>query len=470
MPKRVFYFNTEKQKTFEEQTEFHEKIFGNFSSYLSEEIKTVIRDLQVSKEVNIEFLLFGFDVSIEKDSSGKQTKRQKMIHWRNYEQILTLILSKGKFVFNEKNFMIKLKGWKKFIEKAYDACIQSIHVETQMQIDENPSMSQIELQSLKDRLKNASISARNKIALIISTSLCINSETNTHMYDTAILAYIGLINASSNYTRPLEDKSMLKEHSQWLDGLIDLALNVHEMQKVTKQLKNQSAFPHDLITFLKDTFKNTQMFELFLAEINAYCTAFRISSYLRDFIRKIQLDSMEKKTHTPNRIFSFGVFISSLIKSTNDFTIALNNDINNLLKLLYDMFIQHKSDEAKMLDYFQALTITLCCLYDENSVFYDELNILKTLLGSKMELNENTISFRVCLTCVAYKANLIENEKLSDLYAELQRVCFFQLEEIQYDLFILFSKYESHKDLLAFYARFLLAYGFNESLKWIEEV
>lgn len=52
IPKRVIYFNLEKQRTIEEQKDFHEKTFGSISSYLREEVKLTLKDLQSSKSID----------------------------------------------------------------------------------------------------------------------------------------------------------------------------------------------------------------------------------------------------------------------------------------------------------------------------------------------------------------------------------------------------------------------------------
>lgn len=221
---------------------------------------------------------------------------------------------------------------------------------------------------------------------------------------------------------------MIKEQSKWIEALIDYSLNIHENSPTLKPSYNQTIFTNDLILFLQKIFKNTKIFELFLAEINSFSLQFNITSYLKDFIRNCQFDLIEKKSYATLNVLTFAYYINGIIKSAKEFSTELNKEINNLIKYLYDLFRTCLASSSKnTIDYFFALTICLCCLYDENSVFYDEQNLLQSLLVLQMNSNDNIeteMVCRVCLTCAAYKSNLIDNEVLVNLYKKLTEVCY----------------------------------------------
>lgn len=95
MPKRVLYFNVEKKRDEEEEKENQEKIFYNLKQHLSEQVKGTTKELNsIAKNVDIAYMLFCYDVPVEKGKDGKPTKRHTIMYWRNYEQTLMQILSK----------------------------------------------------------------------------------------------------------------------------------------------------------------------------------------------------------------------------------------------------------------------------------------------------------------------------------------------------------------------------------------
>lgn len=122
-----------------------------------------------------------------------------------------------------------------------------------------------------------------------------------------------------------------------------------------------------------------------------------------------------------------------------------------------------KSTEA-LLNNLNIMIDCLYTIYDEESVFYDDCNVLVSLVDTlNQKFTQKTYPFEksdqgynkmaiVCLiniTCIAYKSNLITNENLNDLY-------FFLIDDIKLN------------GLMAFYCRFLVSFGYSEALKWLE--
>ncbi len=155
----------------------------------------------------------------------------------------------------------------------------------------------------------------------------------------------------------------------------------------------------------------------------------------------------------------------NLVNSKDDFDLGTNKEINRLIKQLCTSI-----DTSEGHIYLGQLVVLVECfnsLYDEESVFYDEDCLLRGILDKLMlkfkarewpfktddsvNLRRNAFTSLVNLMCIAYKSNLIGNEGLSEVY---------QVLEADMNL----------RDVLAFYCRFLVAFGYGEATTWLEKL
>jgi hypothetical protein len=97
MPKRVFYLNRERLLTSEENIEKNRLLFDCLNQYTYEHSQRTLKFMSDAKDVS--YLLYAYDVRVEKNREGKPTRRHKSMFWRNYEQTLVLIITKVSLLF-----------------------------------------------------------------------------------------------------------------------------------------------------------------------------------------------------------------------------------------------------------------------------------------------------------------------------------------------------------------------------------
>ena len=159
------------------------------------------------------------------------------------------------------------------------------------------------------------------------------------------------------------------------------------------------------------------------------------------------------------------VYVQNLIKSRKEYDQIANKQINNLIQKIHSnitSLINSKKSTSALLNNINIMIDCLYTIYDEESVFYDDCNVLVSLVNTlnhnfknkaypfeKNQVNKMSIVCLINITCIAYKSNLITNENLNELY-------FFLIDDVKLN------------SLLAFYCRFLVSFGYSEALNWLE--
>lgn len=229
------------------------------------------------------------------------------------------------------------------------------------------------------------------------------------------------------YAETQKNENFIKNQKNFLEVVVDFLLNIRE----NSSLRNKYNYDNKVcsVEFLRlfsKTLKSSKLLDYFIINISEYCLKFKISNYLTDFIKNCFIKVKNKSKQDPIDTFIYSSHIINLIKSTKDFDLELNTEINNLIDDLHKKFLKYeKSDDLKQVasNFLMGLTQTLCCLYNEESAFYDENNILKIVLNSlKNTIEHDYFVCWVCLNCLAYKSNLIDNIEVERVYENLKKV------------------------------------------------
>ena len=305
------------------------------------------------------------------------------------------------------------------------------------------------------------VSALDKLLEILSQSYN-ESETNTAKSNIYLAFLIAIVDVSTTHVIKNFSANEVVSHIQrkWLEVLIDFILNITENKKasVNEYINsfNYNKFHSiDTLKFLYNAYQKSTIIEYFLAACLPYCASIRIGKFLLQYIERIQIDlidlAIEKNESVYTKLNSIGVYIQNVILSNSrssaemEFDQNENDKINNLIKKLLDMFLTSFSGdkESKYTMLGQCLTsLTEClfCLYDEDSIYYDEQNLLESLLKDldlKLKTKHDIFDFSnplskiatsslVYLTCLAYKSNLIKNENVTYVYEFIKQVCQFR--------------------------------------------
>ena len=167
------------------------------------------------------------------------------------------------------------------------------------------------------------------------------------------------------------------------------------------------------------------------------CMEFEINNYLIQYLERSQLDFFDSESDDKLSFESFGRYVQNFIKTKKKFNETDNSKVNSFLKKIHSKCIhllenQSQSDLVK--EYLRILTECLNCLFDEESVFYDEDSLLVSLIDRLAKpFEEKIFPFKndlyltatynfVNLNCIAYKSNLITNEHLVKIYQSLSMV------------------------------------------------
>lgn len=240
----------------------------------------------------------------------------------------------------------------------------------------------------------------------------------------------------------------MQDHSKWLEVIVDFILNINENRITTKNeflntFSYNSIFKVDELNFMYEIFKNSQtMNKYFLSKIQPICLKFKINPYLNQYLERTQLDFFNMESGDKLSLESFGRYVQNYIKTKKQFNETDNQHINSLLKKMYEKYFNLVSGQRNLdliREYLRVITQCLNCLYDEESVFYDQESILETLLNSlNKSFEEKIFPFKddlyisatqcfVNLNCIAYKSNLITNENLIKIYELISKVISNQL-------------------------------------------
>jgi hypothetical protein len=185
----------------------------------------------------------------------------------------------------------------------------------------------------------------------------------------------------------------------------------------------------EFLNLFTKALKTSKLLDYFIINLSNYCLKFKISTYLTDFIKNCFIKVSKKPIHNSTDAFIYSSYINNMIKSTKDFDLTLNLEINNLIDEYHGKYLtlSNGDDRSKIIsnNFLIGLTQTICCLYNEESPFYDENNILQKLL----EKLQNAIEYdqllcKVCLTCIAYKSNLVDNLEVNSTYDYIKKVTF----------------------------------------------
>lgn len=237
-----------------------------------------------------------------------------------------------------------------------------------------------------------------------------------------------------------QDEEMTFTYRKWLEVLIDFVLNIKENKSTTTINEYISSFNYnkycstDTLKFLYLVYQNSTIVEYFLATCQPCCVRINIAKFLLQYIDRIQLEIIESGEKADINSSASQVYMKNLISivSSKEFDQATNVRINSLIRKLLDRYIKlNTGREADQL--LLTLVDSLFSLYNEESVYYDELDLLETLLKtldtqvknipqSDLSSSPTIISSFVYLTCLAYKSNLISNEGLTSVYDVLNKV------------------------------------------------
>ncbi len=294
--------------------------------------------------------------------------------------------------------------------------------------------------------------------------------------DIFLLGVSALVNTTSLYIKQVHSPGPIEVYerihfnqSKWTECLVDLLLNVKE-NKITKKSEFLTSFsytkifPEPTLKFLFEVIHQATVHTYFLAVIQPTCVQLKISSYLLKYLHSTQLTTFHNLASTPVLgLEALSVYVHNLIKSKQEFDQSTNQEINRLINQ-----VKASIDTSQGHLYLALLNVLVECfnsLYDEESLFYDEDCLLISLLTKLMDkfkardwpfsteepwdVRRGALGSLVNLMCIAYKSNLMGNESLVEVYRVLEG-----------DMRL--------RDLLAFYLRFLVAFGYGEAAAWLE--
>jgi len=290
-----------------------------------------------------------------------------------------------------------------------------------------------------------------------------------------------------------KDETLFKNHSKWLEVIVDFMLNVNENKVSTKNeflntFSYSEAFKANELEFMYDLFDNCKsMNKYFLSKIQPACLKLSIKTYLLQYLERIQLDLFDHESESADNLAleSFGRYLQNYIKTKEHFNETDNKHLNDLLQKMHNKYsnllLEQTLRPNLIKEYLRVITECLHCLYAEDSVLYDDILLLEKMLSSlnmpfetKQFPFNNELLFKsftynfVNLNCIAYKSNLISNENLIKIYQSLLKVLhLFILPYILKYFRNLYYKDDELNGLVAYYSRFLFFFGFSDTLNWL---
>lgn len=401
-------------------------------------------------------VLFGYDAPGDRNLEGKLAKRHVKSYWEGYERTYESILSNGlssSVELTEENIDLYKNGFQRFIQSAYAACLQSFELETK--------------QTKPDVKQTNCLRARDKLTEILVRS------SKTAQNDFYLLILHAIIQTSSDYVVKfsVSDEEVVFNQRKWVEVIVDFILNIRESRLQTNESEYVSQFNYnqshstDTLRFLfklydsKRKLADWSLLDFFMSSVLEACVRLRVSSFLVQFIDKIvaaHIESLSQSSSPPIR-FAFktiSVYLRAQIRLDSKFDMAKNTSINVTLASIVDSF--RKSNDQLSGKYLGLFAECMFALYDDDSVYYDDRNLLTTLVDhleqavlTRGEKSETSVSALVYLSSVAYKSSLVGNELVRRVYS----------------LLINDSKFNR---LVGFYSRYLLNYGFYDALTWIQ--
>ena len=372
----------------------------------------------------------------------------------------------------ENNLSFYDVGFKRFVKNCFNSCVQALNLECQTELADydklNEKLNLNEKQTrarIEHKIDNIWLTARTKLMQILIKSYGkAQASSDKNLF---LLALSSIVNVTSEYVlehQQLKDnEAILVNQRKWTEVLVDFILNIKENTTATEteyisSFNYNQHYSIDELKFLFQLYQtSTTTILYFLSSIlHASCIRLKISSYLIKYVHTTHSNLITQLSHSENEpshdcmLQAASKYIQMQIKLTNsssEFDLSQNKNINVFIKCLLDRFFYLTSslDDGtrpqtdKLIEsYLDALVECLNCLYDEESAYYDEENILETLLdsldkvyligsnsnSSRFDLSKvaNVVKSMVNLTCVAYKSNIINNDKIVRLYEYLNKV------------------------------------------------
>lgn len=267
---------------------------------------------------------------------------------------------------------------------------------------------------------------------------CFNDGTVEPSPDIFIIALNSLVLTSMNHVMSnfASDEDVLFNQRKWLEVLVDFILNINE-NKTTTESQYVTMFSYkqshsvEALKFLFKIYNKSSLLNWFLASVMPCCVKIKISSFLLKYIDRIQSEIWQKEILYSYDIISLGIYIKNLIYLETEFRIDQNEKINYHFSNMLKKFKSQIDNESTVVEcYLNLFVQCLAALYHQESIYYDDSNSLMNLIEILNEkknsvfydLHKNAISALVNLNCLAYKANLIKNEQIFDLYETLNKV------------------------------------------------
>lgn len=440
-------FSQAREKLYgKDDQEYHKQIVQDkVQAVLNKENQKALVQLENST-FDARFLLFSYEATEHRNAQGKIAKHSICTNWKNYEQTLKLLLSKSFRVnLNELDLNLFRSGVNRFVNETFDACVENMKIKYQIESHESQTDD-----------SSFCLSGRETLIGILIDSFDQSSQTNIELAKEAallnrndlFLVYLStLIDVTTRYVLKNYNNNHEVMHNQrkWLEVIIDFALNIIENKQANEQehlnkFANNKMHSTRTLRFLHDIFKGSTLLFYFLSSVYSSCTTISISSYLLKYIDSLRFsffDSSNESNLSSQMIMFYSKNVQHLIKSS-EFSLQCNVEINNLIQNLFDSYSKSAKSfdketwsDVRMNNYLISLTACLNCLYNDESVFYDEHSILEKLqadlfekISKKVEPFEskNQATFKTAMEClaslsaIAFKSNLLDNQSASLVY------------------------------------------------------
>ena len=259
-------------------------------------------------------------------------------------------------------------------------------------------------------------------------------ESSTHKNDDVyILILLAITQMTSEHSQ--EEESERFNQRKWLEVIIDFILNIRETKTNTGESEYINQFNYtqshsaETLRFLfrvynsKRTTQDWAFLDYFMCETLSSCMSLSVSSFLIQYIERIVNTLIEKISSKENDRYVFksiSAYIRTLIRRQDEkFDVEKNAYINSRLRSIFESF----KSSTNQTRYLSSFVECLFSLYDDDSIYYDDINLLSSLIEL---LDDRKLSDRVeplvYLSCIAYKSNLIGNELIHRIYGILNKV------------------------------------------------
>jgi hypothetical protein len=491
-PRGRLFDAREKVITHTDQISKQNNIYKSIKTFLNNQM---IKDSSTStiKSQNNYIILYSYDPSIEIELSSKKMSSNASILYQKYNDKFEHLLNNFEsFQIEDSNCSLITNGWTKFLKDLFKISIEAIQYENRFNkqndnidnIDDEPwclSRSKLVETILHSfhQIKNKKPETINFYLIILLTLLNVTTGYVTDEIPTQF-------NNDSDTQTSLKIEKFNYNQRKFVEIIVDFILNSIENRKnlktpstttskvlpsfdindIIRTFSRSKVHSEDFLKFIHELITNDNLnhssfspITYFLVSIQPACVKIKISKYLLQTLDTFGEDLLTKSTTTTTTTTMASLYIENKIKihSQNDdtFNAEKNRFINDSIKVFYNKCLKSlSSTKTPNTDLLNSLTKCLSCLYNERSQFYDDDNILGNLLDTlkceKVPNNIITLVFKVNITCIGYRANLITNEQLENMYNSLLN--------------------ENNKVLLAFYCRFLVTFGYLDGLNWTSDL